>query len=65
MVGGIFQPWHLAVILVIVLIIFGPGKLPDLGQSIGRGIREFKTSVKGEDEDEARAKETESKSDAA
>ena len=52
--GGLFQPWHLIVILVIVLIIFGPGKLPDLGQSLGRGIREFKSSVKGEDPDEAK-----------
>ena len=50
--GGLFQPWHLIVILVIVLIIFGPGKLPDLGQSLGRGIREFKSSVKGEDDEE-------------
>jgi sec-independent protein translocase protein TatA len=49
--GGLFQPWHLIVILVIVLIIFGPGKLPDLGQSLGRGIREFKASVRSEDEE--------------
>lgn len=55
--AGIFQPWHLIVILVIVLIIFGPGKLPDLGQSLGRGIREFKSSVKGEDEAEASGKQ--------
>lgn len=54
--AGLFQPWHLVVILVIVLIIFGPGKLPDLGQSLGRGIREFKASVKGEDEEEAAKK---------
>jgi sec-independent protein translocase protein TatA len=51
MVGGVFQPWHLIVILVIVLIVFGPGKLPDLGQSLGRGIREFKSSVKGDDDE--------------
>jgi len=50
--GGLLQPWHLIVILVIVLIVFGPGKLPDLGQSLGRGIREFKSSVKGEDPEE-------------
>jgi len=49
--GGLFQPWHLIVILVIVLIVFGPGKLPDLGQSLGRGIREFKSSVKGDDDE--------------
>lgn len=52
--AGVLQPWHLIVILVIVLIVFGPGKLPDLGQSLGRGIREFKSSVKGEEEGEAK-----------
>src|SRR5205085_9034296 len=51
-IGGALQPWHLIVILVIVLIVFGPGKLPDLGQSLGRGIREFKSSVRGDDPDE-------------
>ena len=56
--AGLFQPWHLAVILVIVLIIFGPGKLPDLGASLGRGIKEFKSSVRNEDEEE-KAKSTE------
>ena len=54
--SGLFQPWHLVVILVIVLIVFGPGRLPDLGQSLGRGIREFKSSIRG-DEDDAKAAE--------
>jgi sec-independent protein translocase protein TatA len=43
--GGIFQPMHLLVILVIVLIIFGPGKLPELGNSIGKAIRGFRKSM--------------------
>jgi sec-independent protein translocase protein TatA len=43
--GGIFQPMHLLVILVIVLIIFGPGKLPELGNSIGKAIRGFKKAM--------------------
>ncbi len=43
--GGIFQPMHLLVILVIVLIIFGPGKLPEFGSSIGKAIRGFKKSM--------------------
>ncbi len=34
--------WELLLVLVIVLIIFGPSKLPDLGKSIGKGLREFK-----------------------
>ena len=35
-------PWELILLLVIVLIIFGPGKLPDIGNAVGRGIREFR-----------------------
>lgn len=37
---------ELALILVIVLIIFGAGKLPDIGEGLGRGIRNFKKAVK-------------------
>jgi sec-independent protein translocase protein TatA len=36
------SPWELILVLVIVLIIFGPGKLPDIGSAVGRGIREFR-----------------------
>ncbi|MGB9792105.1 MAG: twin-arginine translocase TatA/TatE family subunit [Thermacetogeniaceae bacterium] len=35
-------PWELIAILVIVLIIFGPGKLPEVGKSLGKTIREFR-----------------------
>ncbi len=42
---GLFQPTHLFFILVIVLIIFGPRKLPDLGRGLGKGIREFKDAI--------------------
>lgn len=45
MFEGVLQPWHLIIILGIVLIIFGPGKLPELGGALGRGIREFKDST--------------------
>jgi sec-independent protein translocase protein TatA len=37
-----FHPLWLVILLVIVLIIFGPGKLPELGGAVGRGIREFR-----------------------
>ena len=40
-------PMELIVVLVIALLIFGPKKLPDLGRSIGSGMREFKNSVTG------------------
>jgi sec-independent protein translocase protein TatA len=42
---GLFEPQHLIVVLVIALIIFGPGKISDLGGSLGRGIRDFKKAM--------------------
>lgn len=50
--SGLLQPTHLLFILVIVLILFGPGKLPDLGRSLGKGIREFKDAIRGGEEGE-------------
>ena len=44
---GLFQPTHLIFILIIVLILFGPGKLPELGKGLGKGIREFKDAIRG------------------
>jgi TatA/E family protein of Tat protein translocase len=45
---GVFQPWHLIVVLVIVVMIFGPGKLPELGKAVGDGFRELKRSTSEE-----------------
>ena len=42
---GLLQPMHILVILVIVLIIFGPGKLPELGSAIGKALKGFKRSM--------------------
>jgi sec-independent protein translocase protein TatA len=42
---GLFQPTHLALILLICLIIFGPRRLPELGRSLGTAIRDFKQSL--------------------
>ena len=44
-------PLEIAIVLIIVLIIFGPKRLPELGRSMGRGIREFKGSLSGDDKD--------------
>jgi sec-independent protein translocase protein TatA len=44
-------PVEIIIVLVIVLIIFGPKRLPDLGRSMGRGMREFKDSVTGKSKD--------------
>lgn len=41
---------ELTIILVVVLVIFGAGKMPEIGRGLGRGIRNFKKSVEGEDE---------------
>ena len=45
-------PVEIIIVLVIVLIIFGPKRLPDLGRSMGRGMREFKDSVTGKNKDQ-------------
>ncbi len=53
MFDGLFQPSHLLIILVIALFVFGPKKLPELGQGLGKGIRSFRDSMKaGNDEPE-------------
>ena len=46
MFEGLLQPMHLLLILVIVLVIFGPRKLPELGSSLGKAIRGFKQAMK-------------------
>lgn len=50
MFEGLLQPMHLLLILVIVLIIFGPGKLPQIGSGLGKSIREFKKAMSEGDE---------------
>jgi sec-independent protein translocase protein TatA len=55
---GALQPGHLIVVLVIVLLIFGPGKLPELGRAMGDGLRELKKATGSEDKDAATAKTT-------
>ncbi len=42
---GAFQPWHWMLVAVIALIVFGPSKLPELGASLGKSIREFKKTT--------------------
>ena len=45
-------PMELVVVLVIALIVLGPKKLPEVGRSIGRGMREFKDSLAGDNHDD-------------
>ena len=44
-------PWELMIILVIVMLLFGAKRLPEMGKSLGSGIREFKKSISAIDED--------------
>ena len=54
--GGVFNVFNfsmpeLVLILVIALVVFGPGKLPEVGKAIGRGINEFKGAIGGENKE--------------
>jgi len=51
---GLLQPGHLLVILVIVLIVLGPGKLPEVGSALGKGLREFKRTTNDVDGEQER-----------
>jgi sec-independent protein translocase protein TatA len=55
-VPGPLSWWELAILLLLLLLIFGPKRLPEMGRSLGKGIREFKESItatgKDDDEDE-------------
>ena len=51
MLGNI-GPLEIIVVLIIALVVFGPKRLPELGSSLGRGIREFRSTVTGEKDDD-------------
>jgi sec-independent protein translocase protein TatA len=44
-----FHPWYAVVLLVIVLILFGVGRLPQVGGALGRGIADFRRNLRGDD----------------
>ncbi|KLU66867.1 MULTISPECIES: twin-arginine translocase TatA/TatE family subunit [Desulfosporosinus] len=46
---GLVSPLEAGIFLVIALVIFGPGKLPDVGKALGKGIKEFKTASQGDE----------------
>lgn len=57
MLGNI-GPLEIIVVLIIALVVFGPKRLPELGSSLGKGIREFRSTVtgeKGDDDDDVKA----------
>lgn len=49
--------WELLILLLVLLLVFGPKRLPEMGRQLGRGMREFKDSVTGKDDDDDRAAE--------
>ena len=52
-------PLEIAIVLIIALLVLGPKKLPEVGRSVGRGMREFKASITGNDDDELPALDAE------
>jgi len=45
--GDLFQPWHLAILAILAIVLFGAKKLPELGKGLGEGLRGFKEGMKG------------------
>ena len=43
--GGLLEGWHPIILLLIALIVFGPGKLPEVFGQMGRGVREFRAEI--------------------
>ena len=54
-------PWEIALILLIILIVFGVGKLPQVGGALGKGIRTFRKAQRGEDDDEEEVEKSQPK----
>jgi len=44
--------WEVLILLLVVLLVFGPKRLPEMGRSLGKGMREFKDSISGKDDDD-------------
>jgi sec-independent protein translocase protein TatA len=57
---GLFQPLHLLLIVAILLLLFGPSKFASLGKGLGEGIRNFKASMKQDNEGEKKDEEKKS-----
>jgi len=56
---GTFSIWHWLIVLVIVLLLFGAKRLPDLASGLGKSIKNFKNAVKEEDSEKSAEKQTE------
>ncbi len=47
MFSGLESPMHLVIVLIVAVLVLGPKKLPEVGRSLGSGIRQFKDSIEG------------------
>jgi TatA/E family protein of Tat protein translocase len=45
---GALSPWHIAIVVIVGLLVFGPKKLPELGRSVGSGLRDFRKGLSGD-----------------
>jgi sec-independent protein translocase protein TatA len=59
---GLFQPFHILLIIAIALLLFGPSKFASLGKGLGEGIRNFKSAIKEGSEEKKEEKTDEKKS---
>jgi sec-independent protein translocase protein TatA len=50
MIGDILQPTHLLFVLVVALLVLGPKRLPEAGRALGKGIRDFRSAIGGEED---------------
>jgi sec-independent protein translocase protein TatA len=53
---GSLRPWHIAVLVVVLILLFGAKRLPDAARSLGRSMRILKTEVKGMSDDDVESK---------
>jgi sec-independent protein translocase protein TatA len=54
----LFAPWHIFLIIVVVVLLFGGKKIPELMKGVGQGMKEFKKAMKDQDEPETETKKT-------
>ena len=60
---GVIGPWQIVLIIAVVLLLFGGKKIPELMRGIGKGAREFKKGLSGEEEEEEKKKNTPEKTE--
>jgi len=54
---GALEPWHIVVVLAIVLIVFGAGKMGDAGAAFGKSVRDFRSAMRDDDQPAAKPSE--------